>query len=90
MTNKEYKEKYPIGTRIRFTNSSLDTNKIGTIVAYRINDLPIVYLPTAYKHIINNYYPVLSDGTKFTWKCGWNEVEKLPQKNEQLLFDFAR
>lgn len=88
MTNEGYKKKYPIGTRIRFTNSFLDTGKLGTIVAYRPGDNPIVYLPTADKHLKEHRYPTLPGGTKFTWKCSWDEVELVARIGEQLLFDF--
>ncbi len=79
-------KKYPIGTKIRFMHKTLDTGKIGTIVAFH-GDSPTVYLPTSCKHIENNYYPTY-DGVKITWHCGWNDIELLFQKNEQLLFEF--
>jgi len=78
-------KKYPIGTKIRFLHH-FDFGKIGTIVGLRSNGKPIIFLPTADKHSIDNYYPTLSDGTKFTWKCSWHEIE--PLKNVQLLFSF--
>ena len=84
-------KKYPIGTKIRFINKTIDTNKTGTIVGLRPGSgRPVVFLPTAEKHIIENRYPTLSGGTKFTWKCGWDEIELLVQKNEQLLFSFMK
>ena len=91
MTNNEYKKEYPMGTRIRFIHPRLDTNKIGKVVGYWEDDRgdgrPVIYLPTADKHK-EERYPTLSDGTIFTWKCKWNEIEKFYHKNEQLLFSF--
>lgn len=81
-------KKYPIGTKIRFINPNLDTNKEGVIVAILPNGHPTVYLPTADKHINQNYYPTLDDGTKFTWRCSWDEIEPISVKGQQLLFEF--
>jgi hypothetical protein len=89
MTNEDYKRKYPIGTKIRFTHKMLDTNKEGIIVGFNYNNNPQIYLPKADKHIKGNAYPILSDGTKFTWACGWGDIEPLVIKGQQLLFDFA-
>jgi len=77
--------KYPIGTSIRFIHNYLDTGKTGTIVGYH-DDKPAIYLPKADKHVKHNNYPTLSDGTKFTWYCGWNDIEVLT--GGQLTFDF--
>jgi len=88
MTSKELTKKYPIGTNIRFLCAYEDTGKLGKIVGFH-GDWPIVYLPTGDKHIKRNRYPVLSDGTKFTWRCPWREIEPITLKGEQLLFDFA-
>ena len=80
---------YPVGTRIKFTYKYEDTNKIGTIV--NISPWGIdVYLPTGDKHIKRNRYPTLDDGTKFTWHTSWKYLEILPQKGEQLEFDFMK
>jgi len=79
-------KKYPIGTPIRFLYKREDNGKTGKIVGLRSNGCPIIFLPTADKHTKRNSYPTLSDGTKFTWKCSWNEIE--PLKNVQLLFSF--
>lgn len=81
-------KKYPIGTKIRFIHPTLDNGKVGKIVGYYGSSVDI-YLPTAHKHIVENYHPTLSDGTKFTWHCSWYEIEKLgPEVGEQLLFSF--
>jgi len=77
---------YPIGTKVKFIHKTLDTNKIGTIVGLRYDGRPIVFLPTAKKHLEENRYPMLDNGTKFTWKCSWDEIELMGQ--QQLLFDF--
>lgn len=79
-------KKYPIGTKIRFIHSSLDTNKIGTIVRINKDGRLSVYLPMADKHIKEDYHPTLDDGTKFTWHCSWHEIELIGQ--QQLLFEF--
>jgi len=80
--------KYPIGTKIRFINTWFDTNKDGIVVAIRSNGEPTIYLPTALKHVVDNYHPILSDGTKYTWHCRWNEIELLTIPNQQLVFSF--
>lgn len=87
MIDKEYREKYPIGTKVKFINPNLDTGKIGKIVGY-LNDRPTVYLPRAYKHVMQNYHPTLPGNIKFTWHCSWREIEILSQKGQQLVFDF--
>ncbi len=79
---------YPIGTKIRFLYKRIDTNKTGVIVGLRRGGGPIVFLPTADKHLKDNNYPTLPDGTKFTWKCGWDEIELFVLPNQQLLFNF--
>ena len=81
-------KKYPIGTKIRFLNRIMDTGKEGVIVGLTMNRGPDIYLPTAKKHLVDNYRPTLSDGTKFTWHCGWDEIEVLVVKCQQLLFPF--
>lgn len=83
-------KKYPIGTKIRFIHPHIDTNKEGVIVAISLSDKPTVYLPTADKHVNQNYHPILRDGTKFTWHCCWYEIELLVVKGQQLLFEFAQ
>ena len=79
------KQKYPIGTKIRFLYKGEDTNKVGVLVAIEMSR-PYIYLPTADKHIKRNHHPILRDGTKYTWGCGWNEIE--PLKKQQLMFSF--
>lgn len=81
-------KKYPIGTKIRFINPTLDTNKTGTIVGFSYSGRVDIFLPTAEKHIKDNYHPTLPDGTKFTWHCRWDEIELLMVKGQQLLFAF--
>ena len=80
-------KKWPIGTKIRFIHRTLDTGKIGKIVAYHGGN-PTVYLPTAEKHIKYNRCSIYK-GVKITWHCGWDDIEILAVKNQQLLFDFA-
>jgi len=80
-------KKYPIGTKVSFVYPYEDTGKIGTIVGYYGNS-PIVYIPTADKHIKRHYHPTLDNGTPFTWYCGWRDIEILAEKNQQLLFAF--
>ena len=81
-------KKYPIGTKIRFIHKSLDTGLKGTIVGLSLGGKPDIFLPMADKHIKDNYYPTLDDGTKFTWHCSWNEIERISIKGQQLLFSF--
>jgi len=80
-------KKYPIGTKIRFLYKRVDTNKIGTIVAITPWGNPVIFLPTAQKHISDGYYFTLDDGTKYSWQCKWREIEKVVEKNQQLYFD---
>lgn len=81
------KPKYPIGTIIRFLYHHEDCGKLGTIVAYH-SGRPTIYIPTAKKHVEKNRHPVLSDGTKYTWHCGWDEIEEIELVGQQLLFNF--
>lgn len=83
-------KKYLIGTKIRFINPTLDTNKIGVIVGISPSGKPDVYLPTAEKHVVEGYYPTLSNGIRFTWHCRWSEIEPLVIKGQQLLFEFMK
>jgi len=80
-------KKYPIGTKVRFVFPYEDTDKIGIIVGYHGSN-PIIYIPTADKHIERNQHPILDDGTPFTWYCRWQDIEILVEKNQQLLFAF--
>lgn len=83
MTNNEYRKKYPIGTKIKFIGSvCADVGKLGSIVGIDIRDsFPIIYLP---KSISQFPYK----GGKCSWFCGWDEIEPLMEKNQQLLFSF--
>lgn len=81
-------KKYPIGTRIRFINPYFDTGLTGTIVGLTTSRGPDIYLPMAEKHVKYDKHPTLSDGTKFTWHCDWNEIEIFAVKGQQLLFSF--
>lgn len=83
-------KKYPIGTRVRYVESdpthaaSKDIGKIGKIVGYHEHDWPIIFLPKS-EHI-SRY----SESSKLaSWATGWESIEILSQKNQQLLFDFA-
>ena len=87
MTDEQLRKKYPIGTKIKFIQPAFDTNEKGRIVGFNGNR-PTIFLPTARKHIVGGYHPVLSDGTKFTWHCRWKEIEPLVVKGQQLLFAF--
>lgn len=80
-------KKYPIGTKIRFINKNLDMGKKGVIVGYHGSE-PTIYVPTAHKHVEQNYYPTLSNGIRFTWYCRWDDIEQLILPNQQLLFNF--
>lgn len=81
------KLKYPIGTKIRFIYPSesgrahLDNGKTGMIVGYdTFWKRPIIFLPTGTKKFH------LRDGSPYTWKCTWAEIE--PTGQRQLLFNF--
>jgi len=87
MTSKEFREKYPIGTKIKYVGcggNGEDVSKVGKIVGYNLYNDPIIYLPTS-NHI--SYYSTKT--VPASWECIWNSIEILPQKNQQLLFDFA-
>lgn len=83
-------KKYPIGTRIRFTPSSLiscteaiaDINKTGIIAGFSGNK-PIIFLPQS-KHISVYSVPWM----RASWQTSWKNIEILSQKNQQLLFAF--
>lgn len=92
MTNEEHKEKYPIGTKVKYiidsrwasTEAKKDIGKTGEIVGYTRMNHPIILLPES-EHI-----SCCSTATmKASWACWWKSIEILSQKNEQLLFDFA-
>lgn len=87
MTDKEFKEKYSIGTKIRFLDKygmTGDRGKEGTIVNYHYN-YPIIFLPKS-KHISE----FSTEQIPATWETGWNNLEILSQKNQQLLFSFMQ
>lgn len=95
LINRQCREKYPIGTKIRFTGSKIicvssdspsykDIGKIGKIVGYCSDNYPIIFLPES-THI-SDYS---TQSMPATWQTGWHCIEILPQKNQQLLFDFA-
>lgn len=87
LTNKE---KYPIGTRVKYVinhchaskNAKKDVGKVGTIVGYDY-DYPLIFLPRS-EHI--SLYS--TETMKATWRCEWFSIEILPQVGEQLLFKF--
>jgi len=90
MTNKERKEKYPIGTKIKYIGRCSsgakwgDCGKTGKIVGYDdVND-PIIFLPES-KHI--SCYS--TEKIPASWQTSWSSIKILPQKNQQMLFDFA-
>ena len=89
MTKSEYKEKYPTGTKVKYIgysnqNSEIakDVGKVGKIVGTHWNN-PIIFLPES-KHI-SNYS---TEQMPASWETGWDYLEILPRKNEQLLFAF--
>lgn len=91
MTNKEYREKYPIGTKIKYGGidhsgcAVNDVGKIGTIVGYsKYSNDPLIFLPKS-QHI-SMYSTEL---VPVSWWSSWSRIEiLLPQKNQQLLFSF--
>lgn len=82
-------KKYPIGTKIRYigTYSSyfqgeLLTGMIGMVVGTK-KDFPLVYLPKA------KFQSIYSTKERLvTVQTSWDRIEKLAQKNQQLLFAF--
>jgi len=91
MTNKEFREKYPIGTKIRWVLDTCvandiakkDIGKEGKIVGYDKYDCPLLLLFKS-KHLASDSTQALP----ISWHAGWGSIEILPQKNEQLLFSF--
>ena len=81
-------KKYPIGTKIRYIGlcaySSREdfTGMTGTIVGI-VTGFPLVYLPKAVH--ISEHSTIERPATIQT---GWNRIERLTQKGEQLLFSF--
>lgn len=87
MTGKDYKKKYPIGTKVKYVGNSVwdetdDKGKIGTIVNFHC-EFPIIFLPESL-HVSSFSTPDIPA----SWETGWDCLEILPQKNEQLLFSF--
>lgn len=93
MTNKEYREKYPAGTKIRWLvrncqitdAAKKDIGKIGRITGYDKFDNPFIFLPES-EHFASNSTQLIP----ISWWAIWNDVKILSQKNQQLLFDFMR
>ncbi len=91
MTNEEYREKYPIGTKIRWTLpmrfannlAKRDIGKTGKIVGYDKGDCPFIFLPESIHKSSNS-----TQAIPVSWWTSWNTVEILSQKGEQLLFSF--
>ena len=89
MTNKERRKKYPIGTRIKYIEpdptyrARKDVGKVGSIVGYHNWDYPIIFLSES-THASCYHTP----SKPASWACGWDAIEILPQKNQQLLFSF--
>lgn len=87
MTDSERKEKYPVGTKIKYIGSSVwddtgDKGKIGTIVNFH-HEFPIIFLPES-NHVSSFSTPEIPA----SWETGWDSIEVLPKKNQQLLFAF--
>lgn len=91
LTNKELREKYPIGTKIKWTLSKhlandmaeKDIGKIGTIVGYDKHNCPFIYLFGS-KHLTSNS----TQDIPISWWSSWQDIEILVSKNQQLLFSF--
>ena len=89
MTNKERRKKYPIGTRIKYiepdptSQAAKDIGKIGRIVGYHDGDWPVIFLPES-EHISR----LSTSLVPASWAMGWESIEILSKKNQQLLFAF--
>lgn len=90
MTNSKYEKKYPIGTKVKYVGCSTqnseiakDVGKVGKVVGYHWHN-PIIFLSES-KHM--SCYS--TEQTPASWETGWCALKILPQKNQQLLFDFA-
>lgn len=83
MTNTEYRLKFPIGTKIIYVpNTNVvcaaackDADKQGIVIEH-IGCQVKIHLPMSLKQ-------------SKTWRTLWENIKLLPQKNQQLLFDFA-
>lgn len=91
MTNSELREKYPIGTKIKWVldvrwmndKAKKDVGKTGKIVGYDNRNCPFIFLPES-KHFISNS----TQAVLISWLSSWKNLEILLQKNQQLLFAF--
>lgn len=91
MTNNELREKYPIGTKIKWIldvrwmndKAKKDVGKTGKIVGYDNRDCPFIFLPKS-KHFSSNS----TQAVPISWWSSWEDVEILPRENVQLLFAF--
>lgn len=91
MTDEEYRNKYPIGTTIRWipnrcnmTKSAIkDIGKIGKIVGYTKQSHPLIFLPES-EHFSSNS----TQAIPISWWAIWKDVEILSQKGKQLMFAF--
>lgn len=86
MTDAEHKEKYPVGTKIKYIGNrwddTVDRGKVGTIVNFH-GAYPIIFLPKS-THLSS--FSTLE--IPASWEVGWDSLKILPQKNQQLLFTF--
>ena len=92
MTDKEYKEKYPIGTAIIYRpdvnivdyDAVKDAGKKGVIIGYSESKVQI-YLPTS-----NNQKEAYGNSLRkqVTWRCRWGHIAPAIKKGQQLLFAF--
>ena len=86
MTNTEYRLKYPIGTKIRYTGKSNGNwwrnGWTGTLVGI-LNDFPLIYLPKS--TFVSSY-----STTEYcvTVQTSWSTIERAIQPNQQMLFSF--
>lgn len=91
MTNDEFRKKYPIGTKIkwtlpmRFANNlaKKDVDKIGVIAGYDKRNCPHIFLPESTHKSSNS-----TQAIPISWWASWETVEILSQKGQQLLFAF--
>jgi len=90
MTNakrREYREKYPVGTKVKYIGYSGcdetgDVGKIGTIVNF-YNETPLIFLPNS------NHVSIYSTSDiPASWLTLWTSLEILPIKGQQLMFEF--
>ena len=84
--NHIMKHRYPIGTKIIYRGKSNgDWWRDGWegIIVGTVNELPLIYLP---KSIFESGYSTTE--CRVTVQTSWNNLELLPRKNQQLLFEF--